>query len=512
MRSEKERNVRRTTGNACVAFGVAWTAALGGVVATRAASPADELAMQIDVRVRQSAKALSVSPAQLASVPEFETLAVTSSWQELWPNADGREVRRAVEAKIWNAPIQAALAKHGGVFLPKRDKPYYINDPIVLKSGQRLVADREAEIRLVPGTNTCMVRNEHIVSGQDGPVPADARPDTQILVEGGVWTTLATSPAQSNGNEQGWPARQERAIRCHGVVLLSNVRGVVVRNLVIRESRAHAVQLSNCREFLVEGVRFEEHRRDGVHVNGPASYGVVRKIRGVTGDDFVALNAWDWKNTVPCFGPIDHVLVDGVYGNPRLNGTDEIRLLPGTKTFAAGRKLDCSVADCVFRNLRDIRTFKIYDQPNLELGRDQDFCDPIGTIKNVYFQGLVFNRAGRFQIAANVEGLTVDDVQLNFDSASGNDRNFKLIEIGPMSETYKIKPDDPATWVELFSPDRDVTVRGFRLTNVRAKVANGIRPLPAPEASLLSITDQKPNFDYPKTTPRGGKGRTIFVR
>jgi len=48
----------------------------------------------------------------------------------------------------------------------------------------------------------------------------------------------------------------------------------------------------------------------------------------------------------------------------------------------------------------NIRTVKMYDQPNLELGRDKDFADPIGTIRNVYFSRLIFERPGRFQIAA----------------------------------------------------------------------------------------------------------------
>ena len=358
-----------------------WALAFAGVATDLAASPADELAEHIRDRVDRSVNMASQSPVQPISVAEFKSLAVVGSWKEIWPDANGREVSRAVEAKIWNAAIQAALAKHGAVFLPKRDKPYYINEPIVLKSGQRLVAAPTTEIRLVPGASTCMVRNEHIISGQDAPIPTNTKPNTQIIIEGGIWTTLATSPQQSNGNEHGWPAKGQTAIHCHGVILLSNVRGITVRNLVIRQSRVHAVQLSNCHEFLVDGVTFEEHRRDGIHVNGPASYGVIRNIRGVTGDDFIALNAWDWSNTVPSFGSIDHVLVEGVYGNPRRGGTDEIRLLPGTKTFANGRKLDCPVADCVFRDLQDIRTFKIYDQPNLELGRNNDFSDPIGKIK-----------------------------------------------------------------------------------------------------------------------------------
>ena len=467
----------------------------------------DQLAGEIETRVREATGA-ERPPGREASVVEFLPLAPTASWTEVWPGPDGGEVTHAVEAKLWNAPIQTALAKHDAVFLPERDEPYYIDNPIILKSGQRLCADRKAEIRLVPGTDTCMVRNEHLVSGRNGPVPADAEPDTRIAIEGGIWTTLATGPAQSNGNIHGRAARQPTASSHHGVILLSNVRGVVVRNVAVRQSRAHAVQLSNCRDFLVDGVGFDEHRRDGIHVNGPANYGVIRNVRGVTGDDVVALTAWDWCNTGPTFGPIHHVLAEAIYGNPHRGGTDEIRLLPGTKAFADGTKLDCPIHDCVFRDLRDIRTIKIYDQPNLELGRHRDFCDPIGTVRNIYFDKLAFNRACRIQVAVHVDGLSINDVRLNFDVDTPGRSDYRLVELGPMSQTYKFDPNDPSRWVELFSPDRDVTIRGFQLTNVSVR---GVKPPPQVEARLVEFVDQKPNPDYPKTTPRGGTGKVILV-
>ena len=485
--------------------------AMPGLTTTVGAdSVAGQLANQIESRVRKTVKT-SPAPVPEANVTRFEQLAVAESWSEIWPDSQGGEVTRKVKARVWNAAIQAALDEHGTVFIPRRDEPYYINNPIVLKSGQWLSADREAEIRLVPGTNTCMVRNEHLISGHEGPIPADAKPDTQIVIEGGIWTTLATSQSQSNGNTQGWPARQERAIPCHGVILFNNVRGVAVRNLTIRQSRAHAVQLSSCSEFLVEGVTFDTHRRDGVHVNGPANYGVIRNIRGVTYDDFIALNAWDWKHTVPCFGSIDHVLVENIHCDPQLSGHDEIRLLPGTKIFADGRKLDCPVADCVFRNLQDVRTFKIYDQPNGELGRDNDFSDPIGTLRNVHFENLIYNRPGRFEIAVNVERLTVDNVQVNFDLGTPEHKSFKLVEIGPRSQTYRINPNDPSTWTELFSPDKDLTVQGFRLGDVRVKAGSDTQPLPNAEASLVRVVNQTLNPNYPKTTPRGGTGKVTII-
>lgn len=485
-------------------------AAIGSTGPAPDTSPADRLTLDIQSHVSLAVSA-ATQPAVETSVAEFESLAVTNSWTEVWPDADGNEETRKVEAQLWDASIRAALDKSGAVFLPKRDEPYYLHDPIVLKSGQRIRADRDAEIRLIPGASTCMVRNEHLVGGQAGPIPDDCPRDSGIVIEGGIWTTLATTPTESNGNDIGRSDRQNEMPSCHGVIILNSVRGVMVRNLTVRQSRAHAVQLSNCVDFLVEGVTFDRHRRDGIHVNGPTSYGVIRNIRGDTGDDMIALNAWDWCNSAPAFGPIHHILVENVHGNPQLGGTDEIRLLPGTKTFADGTKLECPVHDCLLRDLHDIRTIKVYDQPNLELGRDNDFCDPIGTVTNVHFRDLVFNRPGKFQIAANIDNLSIANVQLTFDIDAAAAQGYRPIEMGPMSETYKFDPDSPATWVELFSPDRDVTIRGFRLTNVQSCSNGVVSPIFDAQTRLVRVADQLPNPDYPTTTPRGGTGKAILV-
>jgi hypothetical protein len=195
------------------------------------------------------------------------------------------------------------------------------------------------------------------------------------------------------------------------------------------------------------------------------------------------------------------------YASPYPDGTAELRLLPGVKRFAGGTRVECSIHDCVFRNLTDLRTVKLYDQPNLELGRDKDFSDTIGTVRNLYFSQLVYNRPGRLQIAANVEGLTIEDVQLAFQRPA----EFRLVEIGPMSATYRRRPADPSTWTEIFSPDRDVTVRGFSLRGVEVLDHGQMVPLADADRQLVRVADQRLNPDYPRTTPRGGTGRARLI-
>ncbi|MHB8996666.1 MAG: hypothetical protein ACYC63_15575 [Armatimonadota bacterium] len=466
-------------------------------------------AEQIEQRVQDAMRTLTPK-SEPASVTEFASLATTGTWIERWPDGDGGEEQRAVTAKVWNASLQACLDRHDAVHLPAAETPYYLDGPIILKSGQRLSADPNAEIRLKPDTSTCMVRNEHVVSGRYAPLPPDLQPDTDITIEGGIWTSLMTSPTQTNGNSHARADAADSLPGSYGLFLLQNVSRVRVSNLVIRQGKVFGLHLSAISDFLIENIRFESHGRDGVHVNGPASYGVIRDIGGVTRDDLVALNAWDWLDSTTSFGPIDHILVECISGAPLSAGAaDAIRLLPGVKHFPSGATLDCPVTNCVLRDITDIREFKLYDQPNLEMGRDKDFSDPMGTLRNIRLERLVFTRPGTINVATTTDNLSIEDVEFRFDLSANPD--YRLVEIGPMSMTWKMRPGDPSTWVEVFSPDCDVTVRGFALTNARLVLDEETTTFADPMTRLVSVRDMHVNPDYPKTTPRGGTGKARLL-
>jgi len=427
----------------------------------------------------------------------------TETWTEFWLDSNGNAQRRDVTGEIWTDAFQMALDERKLVSIPAREQPYYLDGPLVLRSGDSIKADPDAEIRLVPGTNTCMVRNENIVGFADQAVPRGLQPDTDIVVEGGIWTTLATSKKEANGNLRGRSAKGNPVPNTHGVILLHNVSRIAVRDITIRQSKAFGVHLGNVTDFVVDGVTLDRHRRDGVHVNGPASHGIIRNVGGTSHDDTVALNAWEWQNYAPSFGPIHHVRIERIAGSvadgPSANS---IRLLPGVKQFADGKTLDCSIHDISLKQLTDIREFKLYDQPNLEQGRDKDFSLVPGKLRDIRIQGLTLTRPGVIKVAADVERLTVEDVDLQFAPAI----SFKLVEIGPMSMTWRASTD-PSNWVEVFSPDRDVTVRGFALRNVRVNAA----VVSDPSTRFLQVQDQKLNPEYPQTTPRGGTGKALLI-
>lgn len=430
----------------------------------------------------------------------------TGTWIETWPDKDGQLQTKEVVTEVWTEAFQADLDAEGQLHIPAREKPYYLDAPLVMKSGQKLTADAKAEIRLKPGSNTCMVRNENIVGFADKSVPEDTQPDSDITIEGGIWTTLANGVKDNHGNQRGYSSKLKPVPGTHGVILLHNVRKVSVRNVTVRQSRPFAIHLGNIRDFTIDGLTLDRHGRDGVHVDGPASDGVIRNVSGDSHDDPVSLTAWDWRQYSASFGPIHHLTIEHITGAPEgKRSTDAIRLLPGVKRFSDGTTLDCPIHDITLRHITDIRDFKLYDQPNLEAGRANDFSAGIGTLKNIVFENLTFNRPGSIQVHANTDGLTLRGAKLRFALPA----DYHLLELGPKSATYQGAPGtDPAKWTEIFSPDLDCTVRNVSITGVRTH--NSQTDLPIEQ--VVKVIVQKPNPDYPKTTPKGGTGKGIWIR
>lgn len=440
---------------------------------------------------------------------DLRPLVTTRSWTERQPDASGARGQgqsRELTAEIWTAAFQRRIDDTKRLEIPARAEPYYVDGPLVLPSGATIVADPEAEIRLVPGVNTCIVRNANLIGFAHGPVPADTQPDTDISIEGGIWsTTLAATPDAPQGNVRGGSGSKPAVPGTHGVILLHNVRRVRVSNVTVRESRPFAVHVGNVHDFVVDGLTLVNHFRDGVHVSGPAADGLIRNVRGVSKDDPVALTAWDWQQYAPSFGLIERIVIEDVVGSPPgASPNNAIRLLPGVKTFADGTKLPCPICEITLRRITDIGEFKCYDQPNLEVPAGTDLSDPIGRLEDIRFEDLTFHRPGTIELHADTDGLVIDGVTLDFAPPP----TWHLLAIGPKSMTYKGNQADPAKWREIFSPDRDCTVRNVSISRVRR--AGATEDLPVER--LVEVVELKPNPDYPRTTPKGGTGKGIWIR
>ena len=427
--------------------------------------------------------------------------------------------------------IAVALASSFAVEIPKLPFPVLLDRPIILSSGQRLSVHPETVMHLMDGCGGIMVRNANPADGRFHPLP-DKRLDHDILVEGGIWENAASgvSPNDSNAVIQAFGANGQRFIdsmgretnaagseggggHLLGVFFFCNARNITIRNVTIRRCNFYGILIAGCDHFIIEDITFDHNKMDGVHINGPSSYGVVRRMKGKTGDDFVALNAWDWGLSAVTFGLIHHICVQDI----DCTG-DEIRLLPGRKMFSDNESLDCDIHDCQFQHIRNAYCFKLYQQPNCrnDLMGWNDKSPIPGNIRDVTFEDVELNAltsvglgevkvTALFEICADCDNLSFEGIRVGLPLNDFRAAGMRLVEVGPKSSTWKRGIQDPALWAELFDPELVCTAKNLSFKNITfAGMAC------SDKQAIVGCHRLQPNPEYPKTTPKGGSGYGIL--
>ncbi|MHB1150722.1 MAG: hypothetical protein ACYCWE_10545 [Eubacteriales bacterium] len=405
--------------------------------------------------------------------------------------------------------INEALDRFKYVEIPYLPGALYLSKPIVMRSGTRMTVHKDTVIRMESGCGGCMLRNENIMNGMEGNYSTEA--DSDILVEGGIWDGAVRSLSPYDANQAFRTFRDKDIIL--GVIFFSNAENFILRNMTISDGDQYAVLLASCNRFIVEDLFFDRYKKDGVHINGPSSYGLVRRLRGTTGDDFVALNAWDWCTSAVSFGSIHDMVVRDINCVH-----DEIRLLPGRKTYADGSKNECEIFDCSFKQMTGIYNVKMYQQPNChnnDLGMS-DRSEIAGVLRNIVFSGFELNRIetvgvgevhihAMFEICADCDNITIENIAVAETEEDYVNRGMHLIDVGPKSSTWTRGNSDPKTWSELFDPDLICSVKNIYFGDIRfaGRECHHI-------GTLAHAHRLFPNPDYPSTLPKGGTGYGII--
>ena len=215
--------------------------------------------------------------------------------------------------------IQALLdSRRTLVRLPSPPKHYLISKPLRIHSDQTLQLDRFAVIRLKDASDCLMITNDDHERGNQN-----------VALVGGVWDM--NNEGQSLAEYQktrNWKGTYDPA-RYLGVLMRFNrVKRLTLSGLTLKDPVTFSAQLGNLEEFTIEDITFDHNLKrtnmDGIHVHGESRRGRIANLKGATNDDLVALNADDAGIFEMSRGPIEDVVVDGVWAN---DGYTAVRLL-----------------------------------------------------------------------------------------------------------------------------------------------------------------------------------------
>ena len=240
--------------------------------------------------------------------------------------------------------IQHLIDEKRCVYLPAPDKFYLISQTLKLHSNSELHLDRFTEIRLAANSNCPMLSNDDHLNG-----------NKRICISGGIWngnnTEQAPNPqmlADKDGNagnsdafkrmqvpadypvdpvskaSSSWNANNPyHPDRYYGIIWrFVNVDGFEVRDIILQNPVSYAVQCGNVRNFTVEHVTFDfnfgnpsPNNMDGLHFDGFCRNGFISDLKGACYDDLLAFNAEDIPADSPGFGPIENIVIDGIFAD-----------------------------------------------------------------------------------------------------------------------------------------------------------------------------------------------------
>ena len=408
--------------------------------------------------------------------------------------------------RIYSKAIQTALDKYKCIKISKREE-MYLNRPIIMKSGYRLLLDDNQKISNVPGTMTCMIRNERLINGESTPAMME-NPDCDISVEGGYWNGGLLGKKGEVRLGTGEIPEYKGAL---SIMIFINVENLIVKNAeFVNGGSCYALQLGCVNKFRISKLKFIKYGRDGVHVNGPASFGEICNLHGEDmKDDMVALNAWDWDTSAITFGTIENIYV---HDNKSTN--NEFRLLPGQKVYN-NAETECDIRNCILENLEGIYTFKLYCQPNIRNAIYKEYNDTSGTVGNIYniwFKNIRINQNresgfndlpvnGIFDVCANCRELHFEDISISYTKQMLMEKNMSFVSVGPLSAVWTNGSDNPDDWGEVFAPDsvchvEDIYFKNICFTDEKTEQ----------KEDLIKEIKQEINHDYPNTKPKGGTG------
>ena len=385
--------------------------------------------------------------------------------------------------RIWTKALQAALFAHEIVVIDPSDEVYYIDGTVVIPSDRHIEA-MGATIRLTPDCDVLMLRNEHTKDGTFAPFDTSDR-DKNISIRGGRWEE-SQSKRGGYGVSGRYAPRKDGEIRrpFYGVstcMFFNNMESLTLCDMTFANTAGFAVQIGDVRNGVFENIGFESCYADGLHINGRTENIYIHHVFGEVGDDLVALNAYDWQDSSVDFGPIRGVWCEDLVlaASSRYKA---LRIEPGIYAYADGSKVDCGIFDAVFKDIKGIRTFKLYLQtPSYSLDQKPEWGDA-GSGDNLFFENIAVDlqapidgfgvyqngdpirgHFAAFELGANIGYISFENITLTL---------YKeryplsyLVCVGPKSVIYRGK--------EVFDPYISSRVDTIEMENI---TVNGEKP------------------------------------
>lgn len=326
---------------------------------------------------------------------------------------------------IWTDALRVSLTEHQTVIVPPSDTPYIIDDTIVIPSNRKIIA-YGAIFLSASGTDVLMMRNEHNVDGTHTPV--NSKRDENITILGGTFDDGRTCRAG-----YGKSGKYDKECSFFGVscsLFFNNINGLTIKDVTFVHCAAFALQAGEISNAVFRNIRFIDCYADGLHFCGNSRNILVVNVKGLVGDDIIALNMYDWHNSSVNFGVGENIWCEDIDLDTS-SKYKAIRLESGIYRFDDGTTVDCALQNVMIKKVRGIRTFKLYLQtPPYIMGGEREWGE-CGSASDIVFEDIdidlyapidkfseyldgdkIRGTFAAFELGANIDTLILKDIRL----------------------------------------------------------------------------------------------------
>lgn len=216
--------------------------------------------------------------------------------------------------------LQALLDKRGTVRFP--DGEYILDKPLIIHDDTHLILGKTTVLRVADHACCALLDNDGLYTGTR---------NHDITIEGGIWDGNNAAQTREFIPDENLPCDERKYISNTLLVLVMrmvHIDRLTLRDITYRDPTTYAVHIADARYFHVENITLDydlnKPNMDGVHIQGPARFGVIENVMGDANDDHVALCANGTMRSEITHGDIEDVTIRGVYCK---NGYTGVRLL-----------------------------------------------------------------------------------------------------------------------------------------------------------------------------------------
>ncbi len=217
--------------------------------------------------------------------------------------------------------IQKMLDKCGIVRITKPGT-YLIGKTLKIHSDTKFVLAPGVKLVAKPYSKCALIENDTFGI-------KDAR-NQNIQIIGGTW--------DGNCDNMGLDAVHEAKNREDGpyspdrfkgkLIRFAGVDNIVLEKMTVKDPVSYGIQLADVNNYIVRDMVFDYNHHfgttDGVHINGPATCGLLENLYGTTNDDMVGVTTIDETHAEVTVGEISNLTIKNVTAQ---NGYSGIRLL-----------------------------------------------------------------------------------------------------------------------------------------------------------------------------------------